>query len=301
MVSLVQQLDISDAEYLIDGGLGKVMPYLVRNVPVVIQFQTVTWWETFATDICCLFSTVDLESSVMLSDDVDDALSKEIPVDIGTTTNLNICKRHSMSIRDFIALSRTLPRTGDSFVYAKDWHIDRCSWAAQAYWVPLCLQDDWLNWYWKRVRVKSEDDYSFAYVGGRSSVTALHHDVGCSYSWSLNIAGTKQWTLFAPQDAHCLFEVPARAAGTFDCNSTMAADCRIQSLAENSRQFPLLESAHRWECLQLPGQCMFVPSGWFHMVENVPTEGYSDRVEHTAVRNDSEFTISLNRNWWNAG
>ena len=117
----------------------------------------------------------------------------------------------------------------------------------ELYSVPQVFRDDWLNWYWHVVCPQAEDDYSFCYVGSMNSKTARHHDVVLSYSWSVSLCGVKRWSLWRP--------------GTERDNEAI-------------------------QLIQQPGDAIFVPSGWYHEVENVVDE-------------EKGFTVSLNRNWFN--
>ena len=55
---------------------------------------------------------------------------------------------------------------------------------------PVYFADDWLNEYTDATGVQ---DYRFVYLGVEGTQTPLHHDVLLSYSWSVNIAGQKQF------------------------------------------------------------------------------------------------------------
>jgi hypothetical protein len=91
----------------------------------------------------------------------------------------------NMSIHEFverISLGEEL--------YAKDWHFFQIPNTNHMYEIPSLFNDDWLNAYWQRVK-GGAGDYRFLYIGGKGSVTNVHHDVLYSYSWSLNLHGIK--------------------------------------------------------------------------------------------------------------
>ena len=78
-------------------------------------------------------------------------------------------------------------------LYLKDWHLQREGQLLQGttvYSPPILFSDDWLNAYCDE---QDSSDYRFVYIGGEQTWTPLHHDVLCSYSWSVNISGSKQW------------------------------------------------------------------------------------------------------------
>ncbi|CAK4080965.1 unnamed protein product [Aphanomyces euteiches] len=150
--------------------------------------------------------------------------------------------------------------------YMKDWHFTRDFPNDSIYITPRFFTDDWLNWWWDR---KGGDDYRFVYLGPKGSFTPLHHDVLQSYSWSINIAGQKEWILFPPSETWKL----KNRFGRTPSGSIKTCD---------PAEFPHAASAQRLTIVQDIGTALFVPSGWFHQVTNL-TE-----------------TLSINHNWFNA-
>ena len=163
------------------------------------------------------------------------------------------------------------------------------------------------------------DDFRFCYAGCAGSSTPLHrdgtqrqctHTVYTSYSWSTNIAGRKRWRLFAPSDAALLRRTYLATtflltAGFPDQRTSEVAP----SYAEMERRRAAGTLGHYqdgyegwpgWEDVrvrvytveQAPGQTLFVPSNWYHEVENL-TDCISVRCARTLL-------TQLNHNWWNA-
>lgn len=126
--------------------------------------------------------------------------------------------------------------------------------------------DDWLNEYWNREG--NDDDYKFSYMGGHNTFTPFHADVYRSYSWSSNICGVKKWTLFPPNQ-ESLYK---------DKFGNLVYDVRKVDPID----FPNFEKAQKIILYQKDGETLFVPSGWFHQVENIGA------------------SISLNHNWMNS-
>ncbi|KAI8058960.1 uncharacterized protein B0P05DRAFT_517310 [Gilbertella persicaria] len=152
-----------------------------------------------------------------------------------------------------------------SVYYLKDLHLVKLFPKDIAYQVPEIFEDDWLNEYWLK---QGEDDYRFTYLGGDSTFTPFHADVYRSYSWSSNICGIKKWTLFPPGQED-LFK---------DRFGNMIYDIRNV----DTEEFPKFKQARCIEIYQRDGETIFVPSGWFHQVENIGA------------------AISINHNWSNA-
>ncbi|KAI8347679.1 hypothetical protein BD560DRAFT_338441 [Blakeslea trispora] len=173
-------------------------------------------------------------------------------------------ERIPMTFSDFVDLWEQ-DDGKESVYYLKDLHLVRLFPNDIAYTVPTLFEDDWLNEYYLE---KSDDDYRFTYLGGHGTFTPFHADVYRSYSWSSNICGVKKWTFFPPGQEE-LFK---------DKLGNIIYDIR----EVDPSQFPGLEKAHRIEIYQRDGETVFVPSGWFHQVENIGA------------------TISINHNWSNA-
>lgn len=162
--------------------------------------------------------------------------------------------------------------------YWKDWHFVAEFSEYGAYQCPVYFEDDWLNHYYDVTRrhstTRSErmktSDYRFVYMGKKGTKTNLHTDVAKSYSWSANVCGQKKWLLLPPQYAGFLQDRYGQGtASTFDEDPTL---------------YPNIGSA--WNkalrVYQEAGDIIFVPSGWYHSVEN------------------TKDTVSINHNWFNA-
>jgi hypothetical protein len=136
--------------------------------------------------------------------------------------------------------------------YLKDWHFHRQFPNDQAYCVPAIFADDWLN---EWCDSSGPDDYRFVYMGPTGSFTPLHQDVMSSFSWSLNVTGSKLWLLYPPSQTPLLM----------NRFGSPPADVRHVDAAE----FPHFASALALRATQLTGELIFVPSGWYHQVENL--------------------------------
>ena len=189
-------------------------------------------------------------------------------------------------------------------LYAKDWHLfQMCS--TRLYKTPEPFRDDWLNWYWRNCR-KNDDDYRFVYIGGRGTKTYVHHDVICSFSWSMNIQGRKRWYLWSPADVSRLYSPH---------HHVLVADARPGQYDANT--FPFVADTRPVIVEQEVGEAMFVPSGWYHMVENLGmdsgcgdggngstcdrngSDGSETDGNSPVIAGDADITVSLNHNWIN--
>ena len=166
-----------------------------------------------------------------------------------------ISKRSTMTLKDFAQkIEKADP--SESY-YAKDIHIQQIS-SSPPCKFPSLFQDDWIESYY-RYNYQGKDDYTFLYVGGPHSFTGLHFDVLCSYSVSYNIKGKKLWKLWSP------------SCQIHNRDASLSYDTMPSSESEDQASMIIL---------QKEGETVFVPSGWYHTVQNL-----------------DPCVISINKNW----
>ena len=305
-----------------------IVPHLISNTPAMLKTDS-KGWSALRTQLSNLRDNLEF-----CTDTVCDV---EVCLDPRDTTNMNegySKERISMSFEKFFF--QTIDDCKDN-MYLKDWHIDKAKDLQFEYSVPEAFRDDWLNWYWRSCR-GGDDDYSFLYMGGKCTFTALHHDVCCSNSWSFNLFGRKKWTLWAPSESHKL-ALHYTVRDTLSSTGSSSADiidhknmsehstsAKINSDTETNKssdssavhitadlvkdaregcydggQYPGVALAQQTVFIQGVDDVIFVPSGWYHQVENLPDET-ATASEESAVNGRSgleNLTVSLNRNWFN--
>lgn len=143
--------------------------------------------------------------------------------------------------------------------------------------------DAWLT---QSTEAYEADDFRFCYLGSRGSYTPLHRDVYTSYSWSTNIAGRKRWRLFAPDDARWLRQFPERRTSALASRYVEMEQAfhagKLGAYQDGYEGWPgwgqVRERVYEIEqevCVgrspypSQPGQTIFVPSNWYHEVENL--------------------------------
>jgi hypothetical protein len=118
--------------------------------------------------------------------------------------------------------------------------------------------------------------HRFVYVGVAGTWTPLHADVLRSFSWSVNVAGSKRWLMVPPQRSrHLLSRDGTRRPK--DLREAMKADPE-----DADNDFPEARKAAPLVVEQAPGAVLFVPSLWYHQVHNLTD------------------CVSINHNWLNA-
>ena len=230
--------------------LTAALPCLLGNRPGVFHVPSRHW------RLCIKYlDTSDTLNIAAFSDTFGDVM---IPAEVGTSSQYS-APRVYLTIREL--LQRIL--AGEP-VYGKDWHflLHKDDEADSLFEVPEPFKDDWLNWYWINC-CNEADDYRFIYLGGRSTFTAMHHDVLKSFSWSVNICGRKRWLLWPPSS---------------------------DDLSGFSETEVTARLGQPVEFIQEPGFAVFVPSGWYHIVENLGSSGPNA---------EDLITMSVNHNWLN--
>lgn len=185
-------------------------------------------------------------------------------------------------------------KTGQAskLIYIKDWHLvyQEKQKRLQSshiegegillpYETPAIFRDDWMNndSFLEEAQEASgssissntaiSDDFRFCYAGTSGTKTGLHRDVYASYSWNTNIVGRKRWIMYPPALAPLL----------------RRADGRGRRLSkEEQLHLQELKISDAITVEQEEGQTIFVPSNWFHSVENL------------------KDCVSLNHNWCNS-
>lgn len=172
----------------------------------------------------------------------------------------------------------------------------------------------------EEIRTSTGGDHRFVYVGPAQSRTALHADVLYSYSWSANVVGTKRWLLVPAEQRHLVSDAATRplkpdlamlmrgsaksrrdeagstsgsggdGVGVGSSDNSPSKRRRVAGGGTADKEEEQEDSEHVTggvvlrpiEVVQRAGELLFVPSGWFHQVENL------------------EDTISINHNWLTA-
>lgn len=148
-------------------------------------------------------------------------------------------------------------------LYLKDWHLCKSlSFNSDAYSTPEYFLDDWLNdWLCQADQADGgNSDYKFCYWGPAGTETKLHTDVLKSNSWSGNVTGTKRWRMLSSKYSSILEDSWGR--------------CKYSSFDEvHAEKLPIQDF------IQYEGEIVFVPSNWYHEVQNI------------------DDTLSINHNW----
>lgn len=222
--------------------------FMSKNLPCIIKGISDDWE--------CTRKWIELDDNKINFDFLTSTYGNlEAPVADCANIVYNTHCKSNMKVANYLAY---LKEKTDKLLYLKDWHLKRLQPADNFYEVPILFASDWLNEYCED---NQEDDFMFVYIGPKDTWTSLHSDVYCSYSWSVNIVGRKKWLIFPPGEENKLKDKLGNIPMQFD-----------HEVHKNVKYF---------EVIQEKGEALFVPSGWYHQVNNTLD------------------TISINHNWIN--
>lgn len=124
-------------------------------------------------------------------------------------------------------------------------------------------------------------DYRFVYIGVEGTWTPLHHDVFGSFSWSLNLSGTKLWYFLTEESQKMAETLWGPGGGSPPPDIRVVANLAFDTV------------------LQREGELVFVPSRWYHQVHNVEGAAYPVEPNEpcTAAAAAPKVVCSVNHNW----
>jgi len=169
-----------------------------------------------------------------------------------------------VSLKDFATYVSRNCMNDDSPLYVFDSGFsDRegCKPILDGFCVPcFCGRDD----LFELVGEKNRPPYRWLLLGPRRSGTCLHVDPLGTSAWNAVVTGRKRWVLFEPGTSKTI------AKGTRLYNATLEDDEPINYFVDIlPRIRQAYPTARRIECVQVPGETIFVPGGWWHAVLNL--------------------------------
>eukprot|EP00118_Oscarella_pearsei_P016133 m.151223 g.151223 ORF g.151223 m.151223 type:complete len:407 (+) comp38580_c0_seq2:25-1245(+) len=246
---------------------GKLCPeeffarFLLRNKPCVIGSEITETWKARKRWV--------KDGKPNLQYLIDNFGESTAPVADCSKEEFGSHPKTTMHLKDYLS---NWKESSAKHLYLKDWHFVKEYPGYKAYETPPHFSIDWINEFWENHHSHTNDDYRFVYMGPKGSWTPFHADVYRSYSWSANVCGIKRWILYPPGEEEHLR----------DCLGNLPFDVTSDELCDVKRYPNAHKALKQINVIQNSGEVIFIPSGWFHQVENL------------------EDTISINHNWGNS-
>ena len=162
------------------------------------------------------------------------------------------CETRKVTMNEWIDLLTKESDIERSSLYLKDWHLvsllrERDSNHLPLYQCPQHFEHDLLN---SLLTKCTKGDYRFCYWGPAKSTTTRHSDVLHSFSWSYNVAGTKEWTFYSPFDAQtCIVTQHAGECVFVPCQWQHQVVNLEETLSINHNWITTANVDQTWDCL----------------------------------------------------
>jgi len=111
-------------------------------------------------------------------------------------------------------------------------------------------------------------------IGPPRSGSGIHFDPNASSAWNTLLRGHKKWVLFPPGTPDDILKQPVLELGAAGWFAEVYPECRKKSWPKECAPI---------EILQEPGETIFVPAGWWHVVLNLDltvcvTQNFADPI-----------------------
>lgn len=167
-----------------------------------------------------------------------------------------------MSLKDYVNYYQA---PDERKLYMVNWVFARdCPELLSDFEVPVYFKEDWF------LETNDPPDLLWIFLGPADSGLFMHLDVGHSPAWNVQLSGTKSWKLWAPDQQDFLY------------------GGKVDAFDPDLKLYPEFAKAQAIETEVGPGECIFVPSLWWHQTKNIDagmalTANYVDRFSYDIV------------------
>ncbi|WOH02607.1 hypothetical protein DCAR_0521996 [Daucus carota subsp. sativus] len=170
-------------------------------------------------------------------------------------------KKASIKFRDYISYSQ-IQHDEDPLYIFDDKFGEVAPGLLKDYSVPHLFQEDWFD----VLERDKRPPFRWLIIGPERSGASWHVDPALTSAWNTLLYGRKRWALYPPG------RVPLGVTVHVNEDDGDVSIDTPTSLQWWLDFYPLLADEEKpIECTQLPGETIYVPSGWWHCVLNLET------------------------------
>ncbi|KAE9603865.1 putative transcription factor & chromatin remodeling &Metalloenzymes JmjC family [Lupinus albus] len=181
--------------------------------------------------------------------------------DVAFKISQRSARKVSMKLEDYVSYTKVQNDEDPLYIFDEKFGEVAPS-LLKDYSVPHLFQED----YFDILDIDKRPSYRWLIIGPQRSGASWHVDPALTSAWNTLLSGRKRWALYPPG------KVPLGV--TVHVNEE---DGDVNIDTPSSLQwwldfYPLLSDEDKpIECTQLPGETIYVPSGWWHCVLNLDT------------------------------
>lgn len=167
-----------------------------------------------------------------------------------------------MKLKQFLYYSYNEGLKDDSPLYIFDSGFHKSTKLLNDYQVPKYFDEDLF-----KLTGARRPPYKWLVIGGARSGTGIHKDPLGTSAWNTLTKGHKRWCLFPPRTPKQLYDPPMKP---YDHEGVSWFDQVYPKFKQRIDHYQTL--GEKWgmiEVLQKPGETIYVPGGWAHVVMNL--------------------------------
>eukprot|EP00930_Biecheleria_cincta_P036007 TRINITY_DN24727_c0_g1_i2.p1 TRINITY_DN24727_c0_g1~~TRINITY_DN24727_c0_g1_i2.p1 ORF type:complete len:357 (+),score=37.59 TRINITY_DN24727_c0_g1_i2:59-1129(+) len=168
-----------------------------------------------------------------------------------------------MTLHDYHAYAHHQQDDSPLYIF-DDEFLEIHSAMALAYSRPMCFAEDLMD----VLRCTTRVPYQGLLIGAERSGSYLHIDTLETSAWNSLISGKKRWVIFSPEASAWSLQ----GSSFSDSCSEKTENIRYETAAGWLHdKYPglVLDAGCCFDFLQLPGETVYVPRGWWHCVVNL--------------------------------
>lgn len=282
-----------------------IREYENKNIPLVIQGATRTWKAVRTWDDTYLRNVTSSSSSS--GGDIDSIQQQQQQNVMFRATSGAAPLPAQFTMSNYLNYCSCATEESPLYLFDRS-YASKCTQLYTDHYADLCRTCPW--WDGGATNIHGHDlfgllgemrrpDYQWLIVGPMRSGSNFHIDPNCTHAWNAPIIGRKRWIFYPPG---------ATPPGVFP--STNGDDvCMPISIGEwfltywnehVGRRSDVDVGKRPLECTVCPGDILFIPHGWWHMVINIGDEDDDDNENDNGRRRSSGASVALTRNYVSA-